>query len=181
VEGVVSHCKTGGKSCREYDCGPVGCRAADVPQAYGAKATNPKDAIAGDKVPLGLCPDTLIVAVAMAFVEGGLKYGKSNWTIAGAKASVYMDALDRHVKAWKGGEELDPDTGLPHLWKAAACLAILIDCTVRGNLVDDRPPSVDLAGMMRDLSPKVKELVGRYGDRNPRHYTIADTPKRDGA
>jgi hypothetical protein len=142
-----------------------------------AKDTNPKDAIAGDKVPLGLCPDTLIVAVAMSFVEGGLKYGKSNWTIAGAKASVYLDALDRHVKAWKGGEEVDPDSGLPHLWKAAACIAILIDCMARGNLVDDRPPSVDIAGMMRELSPKVKALVEKYKGRDVRHYTIADAPR----
>ena len=145
------------------------------------KDTNPKDAVAGDKVPLGLCPDTLIVAVAMAFVEGGLKYGKGNFKVAGAKASVYLDALDRHTKAYRNGEDIDPDSGLPHLWKAAACIAILIDCIEIGNLVDDRPPSSPVAEMMRRLSPKVRALVEKFGDLKPQHYTIADTPGRDGA
>jgi hypothetical protein len=140
----------------------------------GTKDTNPKDIIAGAKVPLSLCPDTLIAAVAMSFVEGSLKYGRFNWRAAGARTSVYLDAMQRHMKAYEGGEEIDPDSGLPHLWKAAACLAILIDSAQLGVLTDDRPPRSDVAEVLRSLEPVVKSLQAKYKDKPVKHYTIKD-------
>lgn len=138
------------------------------------KPTNPKDAIASDKVPLELAPDTLKVAAAMAFVEGALKYGKMNWRVCGARASVYLGALERHMTCWKNGEEIDADSGLPHLWKAAACIAILIDCRAAGTLIDDRPPSVDIGEMLRGAEGVVKNLRAAHASRDPYHYTIKD-------
>jgi len=191
----MSECKTAGRDCAAHDCGLVGCRAPDetfdpvlgphtvvlnideTPRAAEAKDTNPKDMIAGDKVPLGLCPDTLIVAVAAAFIEGGAKYGLANYKVSGARASVYHDALKRHIASWHGGEDIDPDSGLPHLWKAAACIAILIDCGEIGNLKDDRPPRTPVSEMLSRLSPSVKAIIEKHKDRRPRHYTIADSPE----
>lgn len=43
----------------------------------------------------------------------------------------------RHVAADFEGEELDHESGLPHLWHALACLAILIDAKAAGKLNDD--------------------------------------------
>lgn len=155
----------------------------EVPSAAGeysftpaedAKDTNPKDIVGSGKVPLELFPDTAHVAGAMAFLEGAVKYGRYNWRVAGVRASIYRAALDRHMKSWWNGKDIDPDSNLPHLWKALACIAILIDASEAGKMVDDRPPSVDVEHMMMELQDVVEEIKDRYSDRNPYQYTIED-------
>jgi len=138
------------------------------------KPTNPKDLVGTRKVPMGRMPDTAISATALAFLEGALKYGQYNWRICGVKASVYKDALNRHFGQWFNGEECDPVTGVPHLGSAIACLAILIDAQAIGKLIDDRPPSFHLGGLLEQHADTVERLIELYGDRNPRHYTIED-------
>ena len=139
------------------------------------KPTNPKDAISCDKAPLELCPDTLTVAASMAFLEGALKYGRFNWRVAGVRASVYRGALMRHLFSWWNGEEIDPASGLPHLYKAAACVAILIDATACDSLTDDRPPSAPVGEMLTYLEPHVKRLRKDLAKHEPKQYTIADS------
>lgn len=160
-----------------YACGKHTAREIEAfMSANQEKPSNPKDIISTSKVPLDMCPDTLRVAVAAAFTEGALKYGKTNWRVAGVRSSVYKAALDRHMCAYWNGEDVDAESGMPHLWKAAACLAILIDAGTCGMLTDDRPPRADLSGMLRSVEPIVKALQEKHKDKNPRHYTIADTP-----
>ena len=89
--------------------------------------SNPKDRIGATKLPLTLVPDTLSVFAAMAFAEGASKYGAYNWRIGGARASIYIDAMRRHVAKWWNGEDIDPETGIPHLASAVACLSIILD------------------------------------------------------
>lgn len=139
------------------------------------KPTNPKDAIATDKLPLGLCPDTLQEEVCMAFLEGALKYGRYNWRVAGVRASIYHDALKGHLSAWWNGEDIDPDSGLHHLAKAGACIAILLDAMRCGKLTDDRPPRAPVQS--RDVcSDQVKALREKHKGRDPHQYTIANGP-----
>lgn len=143
-----------------------------------SKETNPKDgaAAAQGRVPVSLFPDTAIIAGAMAMWEGAVKYGRYNYRVIGVGATTYADALERHFKAWKNGEDIDPDSGLPHLWKALACLAILIDAEECGMLTDDRPPKAPVADMLTNLKEKVQEIKEKYADRNPKQYTIQDSP-----
>lgn len=143
------------------------------------KDTNPKDVIGSGKVPLGLCPDTLDVATSMAFLEGALKYGRYNWRIAGVRASIYRDAGRRHFDAWWNGQDIDPKSGLHHLWKLAACIAILVDSIEIGNMVDDRPPRVNMDNMYDRMEPLVGELKQRYDDPDVYQYTIFDTLEDD--
>lgn len=143
------------------------------------KETDPKDAIGSDKLPLDLALDSVNVAMAAAFAEGAMKYGRFNWRVMGARASVYQAALRRHMMAWWNGEDIDPDSGLPHLYKAVACLAILIDAEANGVLVDDRPPSlVGLFEAAKDVEKTIAKMRQRYADKRPRHYTIADEVRR---
>lgn len=141
------------------------------------KPTNPKDAIAGSKLPLHLVSPVVKAYQAVAHLLGNLKYGAWNYRAGGARASVYRSALERHMDRWWEGEELDQVDGTPHLANALACINILIDCKAMGNLVDDRPPSAPIAKVHAELESMVANLVEKYGDRRPRHYTIADTPK----
>ena len=93
------------------------------------------------KVPLGQVPPVALAHESCAFRDGALKYGFRNWRTKGL-ASVYIDALKRHVSAWEECEEYAPDSGVHHLGHAHACLAILLDAQETGNLIDDRVPGV---------------------------------------
>lgn len=108
------------------------------------KETNPKDAAGSSRLPLHMVPDTLAIFAAMGFAEGDSKYIAYNFRVAGVRASVYISALRRHFARYVNGEWADRKTGIPHLASLVSCAAILIDGHVVGNIVDDRPPAVDL-------------------------------------
>ena len=148
----------------------------------GVKATNPKDAAAFDKAPLHLVPASFKAYTAMALAEGAMKYGSWNWRAAGVRASVYVSALQRHLDKWFNGEEFDPETGVPHLANACACLAVLIDSKTQQNMTDDRPPRQHgLPGLVNDETPRVvAKLREVFGDRNPKHFSINDDGTGDG-
>lgn len=139
------------------------------------KDTNPKDSVASNKVPLGLCSPVAKAYWALALQSGAVKYGANNYLVCGARAMVYAHAAMRHLDRWMSGEERDPVDGTHHLGNVMACMSILLDCQHIGNLVDDRPPSMDLEFLYLDTEDVMEELAGKYADKNPRHYTIADS------
>jgi hypothetical protein len=94
-------------------------------------------------------------------LEGAAKYGRHNYRIAGVRASVYYDAAMRHLMAWWEGEDIDPDSGLPHVVKAMACFAVLRDAQINGKLNDDRPP-LPRQGWVAELNKKAEELLAKY-------------------
>lgn len=139
------------------------------------KATNPKDIVAGGKLPLHLFPPSARALISLAMLEGASKYGRSNWRDGGVKWSVYYDAANRHLDAAFEGEEADPDSGLPHLAHAGACIAILIDAAMSGTLIDDRQYRGEgFRSFVGRLTPHVNEIRSKYADRDPRHFTIQD-------
>ena len=140
-----------------------------------SKPTNPKDIIGSGKLPLGLAPDTIEAEVALAYLEGALKYGRCNWRIAGVRASVYNDAARRHIKKWWNGENHDPKTRVKHLASAIACLGILLDAELCQTLTDDRPPSAPIGKLIDESDEIVAHLKEMFKDHDPRHYTIADS------
>lgn len=105
------------------------------------KPSNPKDRIAGNKLSAGLVPDVARIALALAFTEGAVKYGRFNWRVAGVRASVYRDAMERHMIKWWNGQDKDPQTTVHHLANMMACCAIILDAELYGMLNDDRPPA----------------------------------------
>lgn len=138
------------------------------------KNTNPKDAIGCTKLPMHLWPETATAFGCLGLLDVALKYGRSNWREAGVRASIYYDACRRHLNAWFEGEDNDPDSGLPHLSHALACLAIIVDAKVAGKLKDDRMFPVFYRQMVSDLTPHVKRLMELHKDKNPKHWTISD-------
>lgn len=145
------------------------------------KPTNPKDMIGTDKLPIHLWPMSATIGGSLALLEGMLKYGRSNWRAAGVRASIYYDALNRHITKWFEGEDRDGDSGLDHLDHALACLAILKDARAAGKFVDDRQAPGGVIDLLAAATPEVARLKAKYADRGPKHWTIADaetlTPK----
>ena len=147
-----------------------------------SKATNPKDGIGVTKLPLHLVSPIVKAYQAVAHYLGAVKYGSWNYRAAGARASVYRAALDRHMDAWWEGEEFDPVDGTPHLANALACIGILIDSKHSGNLVDDRPPgrAQELRDLREQLELTMERIRQQYANRpEPKHYTATSGPAAD--
>lgn len=138
------------------------------------KQSNPKDAIGSDKLPIHLWPTTATIMGSVGLLDGMLKYGRSNFRGIGVRASIYVDACQRHLNAWFEGEDNDPDSGVPHMAHALACLAILVDAQAAGKLNDDRMVEGGYRKLVSDLTPHVARLKKMHEGKDPHHYTVKD-------
>jgi len=130
------------------------------------KPSNPKDACGIKKAPMSCVPLPVLGELGIAMLEGAAKYGRHNFRVIGVRASVYFDAACRHLFAWWEGEDLDPDSGMPHIVKAMACLAVLRDAQIQGQYTDDRPPRSP-EGWIKELNDKAARLLEHYPDPVP--------------
>lgn len=106
---------------------------------------DPKKVQGARKVQLQYNPPVALAYLASAMEDGVIKYGVMEWRNTGVDAMTYIGAAQRHLDAWRDGEEYSPDTveaGRPvhHLSHAMASIAILIDAMECGMLEDNRPP-----------------------------------------
>lgn len=138
------------------------------------KPTNPKDFMGADKIPFHLWPETATILGALALLDGACKYGRSNFRAVGVRASIYYDAARRHMNKWFEGQDIDPDSGLPHLAHTLACIAILIESSEKGNLTDDRMVEGAYLDMVDKYTSMVPIIKANHADKNPKHYTIED-------
>lgn len=130
------------------------------------KETNPKDAVGVRKVPFSVVPSQVIGEVGLALLEGGRKYGRHNYRVAGIRVSVYYDAALRHLTQWWEGQDMDPDSGLSHVTKAISTLVVLRDAMINGKFTDDRPPSID-EKVWPEMNKLAGEIIDRYPDAKP--------------
>lgn len=95
-------------------------------------------------------PDVATFHMAQAMDDGARKYGRFNWRRgSGVNLSVYINAMQRHLSAFKEGEDFASDSGVHHLAHLMAGAAILLDAGAHGKLIDDRgPPSRALADFL---------------------------------
>lgn len=89
------------------------------------------------KVRMDLLPPELLFAVSDILAFGANKYADRNWE-KGMKWGRVFGACMRHMWAWWGGEQNDPETGKSHLWHAATNIAFLIAYEQRKVGEDDR-------------------------------------------
>lgn len=143
------------------------------------KPTNPKDAFGNIKPHVELVPDTAMLFMSLAFIEGASKYGRYNWRVLGVRASVYRAAGDRHRQKWWNGEWADPKTKVPHLASSMACDAIVLDAMACGMLIDDRPPSChDFGALVEEAEQVVAHIMALFKDHQPQQFTINDSVVR---
>jgi hypothetical protein len=166
-------------TAEEYETAAADFKAAvaeAAQQINELKATNPKDAIGSDKMPLHLWPMSATIAGCLGLLDGMLKYGRANWRQSGVRASIYFDALLRHWLKLFEGESVDEDSGLPHECHMLACLAIMVDAKATGNYIDDRQFCGEgVIEFLKRMTPHVARLKAKHADKTPHHYTIKDT------
>ena len=90
-----------------------------------------------DKLPWDLLPADAVEEIVKALDFGARKYAAHNWC-NGMRWGRVFAALMRHMWAWWGGEDKDPETGLSHLAHAGCCCLFLLAFEKRGVGKDDR-------------------------------------------
>ena len=143
------------------------------------KETNPKDAIGIRKAPLSVLPMAVLAEVGTGMLEGASKYGRHNWRGAGIRGSVYFDATIRHLFSWWEGEDIDPDSDLSHVTKAICSLMVLRDAMIQEMYTDDRPPRSK--PFYEALNAQCGKILEKHSDKNPKHWTIADSSDSESA
>ena len=93
-----------------------------------------------EKPRLDLIPLTALTYMALGLQEGARKYGSASWReVESVDLAQYVAATMRHLMAYADGEDVDAESGNPHLAHAMASLAIMVDLIEQGNGTDTRP------------------------------------------
>jgi hypothetical protein len=89
------------------------------------------------KPPMSLLDTKWLTGVAEVLGFGAKKYAAHNWR-KGISYSRLSDAAMRHLTAFNAGEDIDPESGLPHLHHASCCLMFLSNMAATRPDLDDR-------------------------------------------
>ena len=76
------------------------------------------------KLQYSLLPKDELEEIVKVLQYGATKYGRDNWKLCNDK-NRYIDALYRHLEAYRAGEMFDKDTNLHHL-AHLACNALFL-------------------------------------------------------
>jgi len=81
----------------------------------------------GGKLEYGLLPPFALEETVKVLTFGAQKYERDNWQKVPDSKRRYFDALQRHLWAWKKGEQNDQESGIHHLAHAMCCLMFLYE------------------------------------------------------
>jgi hypothetical protein len=90
------------------------------------------------KPPYELVQWQFVEGIAAVLAYGAQKYNANSWQTVPQARVRYFAATVRHLLAWWRGEDLDPESGLRHLWHAGCNVMFLAS----GKLDDDSQPPI---------------------------------------
>lgn len=110
-----------------------------IPRRFSESPPQKVEAIKydGKKPDLSLLSPIAMVKVAQVMTFGRQKYGADNWR-KGLQWTRYLAASLRHIFAYLGGEDKDPETGISHLAHAVCDLMFLLEFEETHRECDDR-------------------------------------------
>lgn len=127
----------------------------------GNPPANPKKVFGASKPDLSLIPPVALAHMAMAFEDGGYKYGPFNWREYPVEARTYIAAGMRHFADYLDGTDCASDSEVHNLGHVMACCAILLDATENGQLLDNRPLPGKSAEVLERLKDQKKDFQKR--------------------
>lgn len=139
--------------------------------------SNPKTRFGVAKPGVADIPPVATLVLGQGMTNGKEKYGRTNWREHEVTASVYYNAMNRHLMSWWDGEECAADSGVHHLGHAMACAAILVDAQETGKLIDDRPsvPGTTADFIARMTTPMNEIPEGQRGPAAPEALNASAT------
>lgn len=87
---------------------------------------------------MDLVPPKSLLEVGDVLAFGAKKYKPNNWREVDDRGR-YSAAAMRHLLAYQAGEDIDKESGLPHLAHAICCLMFLRECDIDDLGEDTRP------------------------------------------
>ena len=124
----MKHCRHCGIDFHRPDSVPIPhdrCQRCDEEiEALGVNVGRKDDS---NKPMMDLIPPKAELALAQVLTFGAVKYGAWNWSMVDDMDRRYLAAAMRHINAYRQGEVMDQESGLPHLAHAMCCLAFLIE------------------------------------------------------
>lgn len=109
------------------------------------------------KLPISLVPMEIIRNIAAIRKYGEEKYhAPNNWVLVDKQR--YIDAMWRHLLAYQEGEELDEESGLPHLWHAACNMAFILEMESKNWNIHKQ--------LLINSDPKLKEQLKEYMNKS---------------
>lgn len=85
------------------------------------------------KLQYSLIPPSATKALAEVLTFGAQKYAPNNWMLVEDGETRYLDALYRHLEAFRSGETHDPESLLHHLSHALTNVAFLHHLHTKDN------------------------------------------------
>lgn len=120
----------------------------------------------GGKPRMDLIAPEALMALGCVLDFGAKKYAARNWEKGMSWGRVHA-AVMRHLMAWQGGQDMDEESGMPHLWHALTGIHFLVAYEVRGSGDDDRSPYA-IYKLEQDDPPEdfdeqkfIEDVVGR--------------------
>lgn len=101
----------------------------------------------GGKPMYGLLPPKALRATVDVLTFGAQKYEIDNWKYVSDSKRRYFDASQRHLWAWKEGEQNDSESGLHHLAHAICCLMFLYEHDINTR-----------AGLKPEMASEIKQI-----------------------
>lgn len=89
------------------------------------------------KIPLELLSPVALNMIGEVMAFGAKKYAAHNWR-KGMAWSRLIGAALRHLFAYLGGEDKDPESGLSHIAHAGCCVMFLLEYIAKDLGEDDR-------------------------------------------
>lgn len=90
-----------------------------------------------NKPDMALLSSIALIKVAEVMTFGKNKYSANNWR-GGFLWSRPLSAALRHIFAYLGGQDKDPETGISHLAHACCCLMFVLEFENTHKELDDR-------------------------------------------
>ena len=130
------------------------------------------------KLRYDLLPARALAQIVNVFTYGAKKYtteefdGARNWEL-GMPFHHHLGSMMRHIEAYRGGEDIDPESGCSHLAMAATRCMMLLELHDTHPALDDRPgknPVSDYSveALKRDIEAykKIKSKVKPLADND---------------
>lgn len=131
----------------------------------------------GGKPRIDLVTPEFVEGVAKVLTFGAEKYAAWNWAEGIDFSRLYASA-QRHLGAWKKGQDFDEESGLSHLYHAACCLMFIStqqewgmrerdDRFIPANTLDDLLEEVIAASHPQ---PSRMDIIGQNGNDGDHYY-----------